>query len=79
VVLLAGNGHVRKDIGMPTWLTSAEREQSVSLGLIESAARLAPGEAEKRFDRAWLTSTAQRADPCADLRQPRATTKLPSS
>ena len=36
VVLLAGNGHVRKDIGVPRWLTTAPTAWR-SMGFVESA------------------------------------------
>ena len=35
VVLLAGNGHVRIDIGVPRWLSRAARERSVAVGYVE--------------------------------------------
>ena len=35
VVLLAGDGHVRRDIGVPRWLSPATRARSVSIGLLE--------------------------------------------
>lgn len=68
VVLLAGNGHVRKDIGIPLWLTEAERKRSVSLGLIESENPLAADEIDRQFDAAWTTPTATRVDPCIEFR-----------
>ncbi|MEG1971128.1 MAG: ChaN family lipoprotein [Burkholderiaceae bacterium] len=68
VVLLAGNGHVRKDIGVPLWLSPAERSRAVSLGLIESEEELAADELARRFDHAWMTPTATRTDPCIEMR-----------
>lgn len=68
VVLLAGNGHVRKDIGIPLWLSEAERKRSVSLGLIESESPLAADEIARQFDAAWTTPTATRVDPCIEFR-----------
>lgn len=63
-VLLAGNGHVRRDIGVPRWLEPATRRQAVSIGLVESADEAPAG----AFDRAWKTVAAIRTDPCAGLR-----------
>ncbi|WP_308417318.1 ChaN family lipoprotein [Chitinimonas koreensis] len=54
-VLLAGNGHVRRDIGVPRWLPG-----SVSVGLLE-------GENAERYDRKLLLPAQQRPDPCAAL------------
>jgi uncharacterized iron-regulated protein len=61
VVLLAGNGHVRSDIGVPRWLKPATRERSISIGLLESPASVE----SMRFDRVLSTPEQPRADPCA--------------
>lgn len=55
VVLLAGNGHVRRDLGVPQWLP-----QAWSWGFVESA-----GTGE--FDREEIIAPASRPDPCAAL------------
>ncbi|QZA78013.1 ChaN family lipoprotein [Deefgea tanakiae] len=55
VVLLAGNGHVRRDIGVPQWLTSA-----YSVGFIES-------KSEANFDEVYLIPAAERVDSCASF------------
>jgi len=55
VVLLAGNGHVRRDIGVPRWLKDAS---VLSVGITEQAAK--PG----TYDREILVSPALREDPC---------------
>ena len=36
VVLLTGNGHVRKDIGVPYWLSVDELRDIISIGLLEA-------------------------------------------
>jgi uncharacterized iron-regulated protein len=66
VVLLAGNGHLRKDIGLPYFLTEAERAQTLSIGLLE-ASHLAVDAAE-HYDVVLVTPEQPRADPCAALR-----------
>ena len=38
VLLLAGNGHVRTDAGVPRWLSPEVRARSEAIGLLESAA-----------------------------------------
>ena len=65
VVLLAGNGHVRIDIGVPRWLSPAARKQTVAIGYLEQ------GESpEAAFDRVVVTPRQAREDPCAAMRTP---------
>lgn len=66
VLLIAGNGHARKDVGVPLQLARLSPGlRVVSLGLIEgeAAAEGAP------FDYAWLTAPLVREDPCEAFRQ----------
>ena len=60
VVLIAGNGHVRRDIAVPYWLR-AQDIPTWSIGFIEHAG--APGE----FDLARRIPRLQRPDPCVAL------------
>ena len=63
-VLLAGNGHVRRDIGVPRWLNAATRDRSLSIGLLE------PGDADAAaFDVALTTPAQTRPDPCDAMRR----------
>ena len=65
VVLLTGNGHARRDIGVPVFLGAAERARTISIGLLESDT---PAEGwEGRFDVAFATPPQRRDDPCAAL------------
>ena len=64
-VLLAGNGHVRRDIGVPRWLDAATRERSLSIGLLESA----DAADAAAFDVALTTPAQTRADPCEAMRR----------
>jgi uncharacterized iron-regulated protein len=74
-VLIAGNGHVRRDLGVPLYLRPASPDaRIVSLGLLEietgkdrAADYFARG-AERAYDFAWFTARAQRKDPCIALR-----------
>jgi uncharacterized iron-regulated protein len=59
-VLLAGNGHVRSDIGVPRWLSPATRGRSVAIGLLEPGT---PSE-RPRFDVSVMTREQVRPDPC---------------
>ena len=63
-VLLAGNGHVRRDYGVARILAHAQPTARVlSIGFLETGAELPP----EAFDLAWITPGAQRSDPCAAL------------
>jgi uncharacterized iron-regulated protein len=62
VVLVAGNGHVRTDIGVPRWLSPATRSHVVALGVLEE------GDPLTAFDRRVFVPPQTRADPCAGLR-----------
>ena len=62
-VLIAGNGHVRRDVGVPRWLTEATRARSVAIGLLE------PGDPNAAaFDVSFTTPAQSRADPCESMR-----------
>ena len=63
-VLLAGNGHVRRDIGVPRWLSPAWSERVFTVGYLERGSEPDPGSA---FDAVVLTAPAARADPCAEF------------
>jgi uncharacterized iron-regulated protein len=63
-VLLAGNGHVRRDIGVPRWLRIDPR-RVWSVGYLEAGDASAPTEA---FDAVVRTQPVDRGDPCAALR-----------
>jgi uncharacterized iron-regulated protein len=58
VVLLAGNGHVRVDIGVPHWLPPAVRARSEAIGVLEQ------GDALTAYDHRIFTAVQPRPDPC---------------
>jgi len=61
VVLLAGNGHVRKDIGVPRWLALGGPALSVSsFGYVEKGEAAGPGQ----FDKTTVVAVQARPDPC---------------
>ena len=65
-VLLAGNGHVRNDVGVPAWLPHRVRQRSVGIGLLENGE---PGAAA--YDRVITTAAPPvRPDPCKSMRRP---------
>jgi uncharacterized iron-regulated protein len=61
VVLLAGNGHVRRDFGVPRWLPEETRARAFAVGYLEAGDAPAPG----AFDAVVYTPRAEREDPCA--------------
>jgi uncharacterized iron-regulated protein len=75
VILLAGNGHVRRDYGVAALLHElAPTQRSVSIGFFESNADLEHHLAKERgvFDYVWITPPAERDDPCAGFSMPAA-------
>ncbi len=75
VILLTGNGHVRRDIGVPYFLPAAQRERVLSIALVErdSSDEVAAG----AYDVIFLTPVQVRKDPCLSLK-PMALTPFPS-
>lgn len=61
-ILIAGNGHVRNDLGVPLYLDAP----SLSVGFVE-----APEQWELPFDYAWFTARTERPDPCEAFRRDR--------
>jgi len=64
VVLLAGNGHVRTDVGVPLWLPPAVRQRSEAIGVLER------GDQTAAYDQRVYTAAQVRADPCERMRRP---------
>jgi len=66
-VLIAGNGHTRKDVGVPLHLARLLPGAKVlSVGLLEGAAEKGPAP----FDHVWRTAGVERGDPCAAFGKP---------
>lgn len=63
VLLVAGNGHVRSDIGVPRWLRPETRRASEAIGMLEEG-----DDAAGSFDRTIVTPRQPRADPCSAMR-----------
>jgi uncharacterized iron-regulated protein len=71
VVLLAGNGHVRKDIGVPRWLSAATRAKTKSHGYLEvgdDSGSEKSGAANNAYDNVNFTAAQKRDDPCEAMR-----------
>jgi len=70
--LIAGNGHVGRDYGVPRFLAQlAPAKQVVVVGFLEREPDGAlPSEAERKaYDVVWVTERAEREDPCAAMRK----------
>lgn len=64
-VLLAGNGHVRRDYGVPQLAAAlAPEARTVSVGFGESGDALS----DAPYDIVWMTLPAKRVDPCVGLK-----------
>lgn len=68
VVLLAGNGHIRKDFGVPRYLPPEMQARAISVGFVE---RGEPAQSADLYDHALAVPAQARKDPCADLRMPK--------
>ena len=66
-VLLAGNGHVRRDIGVRFWLPAGVASGAISIGMLERDDDGSPLESTAQFDAYVVTGSAHRADPCKEL------------
>jgi uncharacterized iron-regulated protein len=62
VVLIAGNGHVRRDIAVPYWLHRDGHAATWSIGFVED------GEDALAYDAIRVIPPATREDKCATLR-----------
>lgn len=58
-VLIAGNGHVRRDVGVRRWLPTALAQATQTQGFLES------GDALEAYDVVHVLVPHQRPDPCA--------------
>lgn len=67
VILLTGNGHARRDVGVPRHLPPAEQSRVWSIGLLEDGG----DERASHYDAAFLTPEQARPDPCASLKRKR--------
>ena len=66
VVLLAGDGHARRDIGVPTWFDPPTLARVFAVAFLE---RGDPDPPASAFDAVVITDAAPRPDPCATLRR----------
>ncbi|MBL8376368.1 MAG: ChaN family lipoprotein [Burkholderiales bacterium] len=64
-VLIAGNGHVRRDFGVPVWLARLGAKPAWVVGFTEAGTIEAAG----AYDRQIATEAHVRPDPCAEFRR----------
>jgi uncharacterized iron-regulated protein len=67
VLLIAGNGHVQRDLGVPRHLPP-DQSHRVVIALARDAAAAAP-EASAQADRVWITPPRPPQDHCADMKR----------
>jgi len=67
VILLTGNGHARRDIGVPRHLAAADQPRAWSIGLLEEGTEARSA----LFDAAFVSPEQDRPDPCAALKPKR--------
>ena len=67
VILLTGNGHARRDIGVPRHLAAEDQPRAWSIGLLEEGTE----ERSVLFDVALVSPEQDRPDPCAALKPKR--------
>jgi uncharacterized iron-regulated protein len=67
VILLTGNGHARRDIGVPRHLATEDQPRAWSIGLLEEGTE----ERSTLFDFAFVGPAQDRPDPCAALKPKR--------
>jgi len=66
VVLVAGNGHVRRDLGVYQWLPADLRSRVTIAGYVEPA-----GLDQRLYDRVRLVEEQARLDPCVTFKSSR--------
>jgi uncharacterized iron-regulated protein len=68
VILFTGNGHARRDVGVPRFLPAQQQQRVLSIGLIE---RDTPDDAVPAgaFDVVLRTPVQARKDPCEALKE----------
>lgn len=64
VIVLAGNGHIRTDMGIPFWLARVGQNEYSSIGYIESINH----KENHPFNIVKLLPVADRQDPCEELK-----------
>lgn len=70
VILLAGNGHLRKDLAVPVWLHQLDpKAKIVSVAVLERGGVSGDNPPETSFDAVYWVAPEGRPDPCEALRK----------
>lgn len=70
VILLAGNGHVRKDLAVPVWLHQLDPgAKIVSVAVLERGGKPEDRPTTEGFDAVYWVAREERPDPCEALRK----------
>lgn len=69
-VLIAGNGHVRRDLGVPRWLPRQLADAALVVGFIEQSSPSAAALALPPFDVVVTAPPVERPDPCRAFAAP---------
>ncbi|MDE1942140.1 MAG: ChaN family lipoprotein [Betaproteobacteria bacterium] len=70
VILLAGNGHMRKDLAVPVWLHQLDPQaKTVSVAVLERGGSAEDHPPQAAFDAVYWVERENRPDPCEALRQ----------
>ncbi len=72
-VLLAGNGHVRKDLGVPRWLPVTMRADTQVFGYVEQGDVMSTA----AYDKTTTVAAHPRRDPCLAFATPPAASLQP--
>jgi uncharacterized iron-regulated protein len=64
LILLAGNGHVQKDIGVYRWLSDTERSRTEVIGFTEGDVETEKEAETRLYDRTIRVKPFERDDPC---------------
>lgn len=64
LILLAGNGHVQKDIGVYRWLSDTERSRTEVIGFTEGDGEIEKEAEGRLYDRTIRVKPFEREDPC---------------
>ena len=64
LILLAGNGHIRKDIGVYRWLSDAERSRTEVIAFTEEDGETVKESEAQLYDRTIRLKPFERDDPC---------------
>ncbi|MDX1667837.1 MAG: ChaN family lipoprotein [Limnobacter sp.] len=65
VIVLAGNGHINKDIGIPFWLARIHQDDYKAVAFTEGSSR----EPSSAYDQVFSVPVADRQDPCEALKK----------